>query len=121
MPLFLSRVKRVKRVYRCFTWNANAVPVIPTPTTQPIPNVLLFGYMTLEEAKKIIGKKYFNDPDDPISFTRNANSWSCYDGQDTICLDGYYDIEELEAFITLMKQALWKQKNYYKREGVNQN
>jgi len=60
--------------------------------------------MTLEEAKEIIGKKYFEEGS--LAFTRNSEGWSSYDGSGDVCLDGYYDIEELEAFITIMKQAL---------------
>lgn len=56
--------------------------------------------MTLEQAKEIIGLEYFNK--DSIYFTRNAGSWSSFDGGE-VCLDGYYDIEELEAIITIMK------------------
>lgn len=56
--------------------------------------------MELEQAKEIIGKEYFEK--DSVFFTRNAGSWSSFEGGD-ICLDGYYDIEELEAFITVMK------------------
>ena len=56
--------------------------------------------MTLEQAKEIIGLEYFNK--DSIYFARNAGSWSSFDGGD-VCLDAYYDIEELEAIITIIK------------------
>ena len=58
--------------------------------------------MTIEEAKNIIGRKYFKE--DGISFSRNNYSWSAFTAEDdSITLDGYYSQEELEAFITLMK------------------
>lgn len=57
--------------------------------------------MELEEAKEYLGKEYFKD--ESTSFTRNSGGWSSYDGSGEICLDGYYDIEDLEAFIAIMK------------------
>lgn len=60
--------------------------------------------MELEQAKEIIGKEFFEE--DSLAFTRNSGGWSSYDGDGTICLDGYYDIEDLEAFITIMKNSV---------------
>jgi len=58
--------------------------------------------MKIEKARQIIGEKYFEK--DGVSFTKNNWNWSDYrNGDDIITLDGIYSIEELEAFIAIIR------------------
>ena len=56
--------------------------------------------MNEEKAIKIIGKEYINKDG---TFTKNHFSWSDYEGDGGITLDGGYSLEELEAFVWWIK------------------